>query len=225
MTNKGWQRKLLKQIRIICFKLTISPKALKSVRCGSQSSVVCFHVCLCVRMVDAVLHGKKTVSSPSLCPTSQDVGFALISLGTPDPGQEKYILIWRNSTTHWAPCYRLQSHPGKNLCRKELHVMTVLEHHTEIELRLTALLSNCNLKKEIYRLTTQWRRHLINHQWLLRGCVHLLICMKVWPIAAASAVGSQFLCVCVCAPEGKCRTVIHCFTARPRILYVLIYCL
>lgn len=211
MANKAWQRKLLKQIRIICFKLTKSTKALKSVRCGSQSLAVCVCMLVCKNGGCCVAWQKSCEFSISLSHEARRGACSYL----PDPGQEKYILIWRNSTTHWAPCYWLQSDPGKNLCQKELHIMTVLEHHTEIELCLTALLSNCNLKKEIHRLTTQWRRRLINHQWLLWGCVHLLICMKVWPIAAASAVGSQFLCVCVCAPEGKCSTVIHCFTARP----------
>lgn len=153
---------------------------------------------------------KKAVSSPSLCPTSQDVGLTLIS-----QTQVKKSTYWFEDHSrrkfYNALGTLLQTAVGP---WKELHVMTALEHHTEIELRLAALLSDCNPKKEIHRLTTQWRRRLINHQWLLWGCVHLLICMKVWPIAAASAVGSQFLCVCVCAPEGKCSTVIRCFCVQ-----------
>lgn len=156
-------------------------------------------------MVDAVLDGKKAVSSPSVRPTRQDVGLALISQTQVKKSTYWFEEILQRTGHLVTDCSRT--------LERILHVMTVLEHHTEIELRLTALLSYCNLKREIHRLTTPWRRHLINHQWLLWGCVHLLICMKVWPIAAASAVGSS-VCMCMCSRRKVqyCDPLLHCKT-------------
>lgn len=131
------------------------------------------------------------LSSSSLHPMSRGVGCALKSLWAPGTGQKI-----QHHTEHFDGGIRV----GKSSVQWSITVGSISLGWNYFS---TIPLSDCNLeRKKTRRSTTQWRRHLMNHQWLLRVLVHLLICTKVWPTAITADVGSLFLCVRVCIPEG-----------------------